>query len=162
VALLIYSYLASAQLEVYFLDEQSFVNTNPILPSVMSLSPPSKEVDDTSSSQHSSTARNSIASQVHVPQDTTPSPSLENEGAPAFQPTRSFMLAFASICIVTLAAALDATSLSIALPIITAKLKGSAIEAFWAGTSFLLTSAVFQPVIAGLSHVFGRKEVGFP
>jgi hypothetical protein len=24
----------------------------------------------------------------------------------------------------------------------------------------LLTSAVFQPVIAGLSHVFGRKQVG--
>jgi len=49
--------------------------------------------------------------------------------------------------------------LSIALPIITEKLKGTAIEAFWSGTSFLLTSAVFQPVIAGLSHVFGRKQV---
>jgi len=32
--------------------------------------------------------------------------------------------------------------------IITEKLKGTAIEAFWSGTSFLLTSAVFQPVIA--------------
>ncbi|KAF4624384.1 hypothetical protein G7Y89_g13784 [Cudoniella acicularis] len=69
------------------------------------------------------------------------------------------MLAFISICIITLAAALDATSLSIALPIITEKLNGTAIEAFWAGTSFLLTSAVFQPVIAGLSHVFGRKQL---
>ncbi|KUJ24136.1 MFS general substrate transporter [Mollisia scopiformis] len=77
----------------------------------------------------------------------------------AFKPTRGFILAFLSICIVTLAAALDATSLSIALPIITEKLKGTAIEAFWAGTSFLVTSAVFQPVIAGLSHVFGRKEL---
>lgn len=64
-----------------------------------------------------------------------------------------------SICIITLAAALDATSLSIALPIITEKLHGTAIEAFWSGTSFLVTSAVFQPVIAGLSHVFGRKQV---
>jgi MFS family permease len=64
-----------------------------------------------------------------------------------------------SICIITLAAALDATSLSIALPIITEKLRGTAIEAFWSGTSFLVTSAVFQPVIAGLSHVFGRKQV---
>ncbi|KAF7888709.1 uncharacterized protein EAF02_003250 [Botrytis sinoallii] len=76
-----------------------------------------------------------------------------------FEPSTTFILAFSSICLITLAAALDATSLSIALPIITAKLKGSAIEAFWSGTSFLLTSAVSQPVIAGLSHVFGRKEL---
>lgn len=76
-----------------------------------------------------------------------------------FKPSTAFILAFSSICLITLAAALDATSLSIALPIITAKLGGSAIEAFWSGTSFLLTSAVSQPVIAGLSHVFGRKEL---
>ena len=77
---------------------------------------------------------------------------------PAFKPSRGFILAFLSICIITLAAALDATSLSIALPIITKALHGTAIEAFWSGTSFLVTSAVFQPVIAGLSHVFGRKQ----
>lgn len=76
-----------------------------------------------------------------------------------FKPTTAFILAFSSLCLVTLAAAIDATSLSIALPIITVKLNGTAIEAFWSGTSFLLTSAVFQPVIAGLSHVFGRKQV---
>ncbi|KAG4443606.1 hypothetical protein IFR05_000883 [Cadophora sp. M221] len=81
------------------------------------------------------------------------------EPQPVFKPTRGFILAFSSICIITVAAALDATSLSIALPIITEKLNGTAIEAFWSGTSFLLTSAVFQPVIAGLSHVFGRKEL---
>ncbi|KAI0999531.1 MFS transporter [Podosphaera aphanis] len=76
-----------------------------------------------------------------------------------FHPSRGFMLAFFSICIITLAAALDATSLAIALPIITGKLHGTAIEAFWSGTSFLITSAVFQPIIAGLSHIFGRKEL---
>ena len=85
-------------------------------------------------------------------------PSSE-ESQPVFQPSRSFLFAFISILIITLAAALDATSLSIALPIFTDKLHGTAIEAFWAGTSFLLTSAVFQPVIAGLSHVFGRKDL---
>jgi hypothetical protein len=79
--------------------------------------------------------------------------------AAEFKPGRAFMLAFLSICFITLAAAIDATSLSIALPIIAEKLHGTAIEAFWAGTSFLITSAVFQPVIAGLSHVFGRKNV---
>lgn len=85
-------------------------------------------------------------------------PPLEN-ASPEFKPGTAFYLAFVSLCIITLAAALDATSLSIALPIITDKLHGTAIEAFWSGTSFLVTSAVFQPVIAGLSHGFGRKLV---
>lgn len=38
-------------------------------------------------------------------------------------------------------------------------LGGSAIEAFWSGTSFLLTSTVFQPVIGSISHIFGRKPL---
>jgi MFS family permease len=38
-------------------------------------------------------------------------------------------------------------------------LGGSAIEAFWSGTSFLLTSTVFQPVIGSFSHIFGRKPL---
>ena len=38
-------------------------------------------------------------------------------------------------------------------------LHGSGIEAFWAGTSFLLTSTVFQPSFASLSHIFGRKPI---
>ncbi|KFY01308.1 hypothetical protein O988_02806 [Pseudogymnoascus sp. VKM F-3808] len=52
-----------------------------------------------------------------------------------------------------------ATILSVALPAIAMKLNGSAIEAFWTGTSFLLTSTVFQPLWASFSHVFGRKPV---
>lgn len=36
-------------------------------------------------------------------------------------------------------------------------LHGTSIEAFWAGTSFLLTSTVFQPPIGAFSHIFGRK-----
>ena len=38
-------------------------------------------------------------------------------------------------------------------------LKGTAIEAFWAGTSFLLCSTIFQPSFAELSHIFGRKPL---
>ena len=38
-------------------------------------------------------------------------------------------------------------------------LHGTAIEAFWAGTSFLLCSTIFQPSFAELSHVFGRKPL---
>jgi len=39
------------------------------------------------------------------------------------------------------------------------ELQGTAIEAFWTGTSFLLTSTVFQPFFASLSHIIGRKPI---
>ncbi|KAF2760573.1 MFS general substrate transporter [Pseudovirgaria hyperparasitica] len=70
-----------------------------------------------------------------------------------------FYAAFGSLCLVNLVCALDATSLAVALPIIAEKLNGSAIEAFWAGTSFLLTATVFQPTFASLSHIFGRTDM---
>lgn len=41
---------------------------------------------------------------------------------------------------------------------ISRSLQGTAAETFWTGTSYLLTSAVFQPVIAGASHCFGRQQ----
>lgn len=106
------------------------------------------------------TAISPTPSDAHLPQEQQDNslPPLE-EVKPVFKPTRGFLLAFGSICVVTLAAALDATSLSIALPIVTVSLKGTAIQAFWSGTSFLVASAVFMPVIGGLSHVFGRKQV---
>ncbi|ESZ91333.1 putative Uncharacterized MFS-type transporter [Sclerotinia borealis F-4128] len=56
------------------------------------------------------------------------------ESKVGFKPTTVFIFAFASIYFIAFVAAFDS------------------------GTSFLLTSAVSQPVIAGLSHVFGRKE----
>ena len=59
----------------------------------------------------------------------------------------------------TLVVALDATSLSVALPTIAQKLRGSAIEAFWSGTSFLLCSTVFQPAFGSFSNIFGRKPL---
>lgn len=45
------------------------------------------------------------------------------------------------------------------IQIISEKLKGTAIEAFWSGTSFLLCSTIFQPSFASFSHIFGRKPV---
>jgi MFS family permease len=76
-----------------------------------------------------------------------------------FKPTARLYLAFGALAVLTLMVALDGTSLSVALPIIARKLHGSAIEAFWAGTSFLLTSTVFQPSFASFSHIFGRKPL---
>ncbi|MCJ1402248.1 hypothetical protein MMC11_005468 [Xylographa trunciseda] len=76
-----------------------------------------------------------------------------------FNPGWRFYLAFVTLSIITLAAALDATSLSVALPIIAQDINGTAIEAFWSGTSFLLTSTVFQPAFAMFSHISGRKPL---
>lgn len=76
---------------------------------------------------------------------------------PPFNPGYRFFLAFAAMCVIVLMAALDATSLSVALSSIASALHGTAIEAFWAGTSFLLTSTVFQPVMGSFSSIFGRK-----
>lgn len=89
------------------------------------------------------------------------SPSSENLPEPMekFDPGWRFLLAFASLAVITLMAALDATSLSVALPVMARVLGGSAIEAFWSGTSFLLTSTVFQPVLGSFSHIFGRKPL---
>ena len=41
-------------------------------------------------------------------------------------------------------------------------LEGSANDAFWAGTSYLLTNAVLQPFIEALSDIFGRQELLLP
>jgi sugar phosphate permease len=77
----------------------------------------------------------------------------------AFNPGWRFYLAFLSLTTITLMVALDATSLSVALPIMARALGGSAMQAFWSGTSFLLTSTVFQPVIGSFSEIFGRKPM---
>ncbi len=78
---------------------------------------------------------------------------------PVFKPTREFLLAFSALLVVSLAVAFDATSLSVALATISAELGGTALEAFWSGTSFLLASTVLQPTVASLSTMFGRKYV---
>ncbi|KAL1638034.1 hypothetical protein SLS58_009055 [Diplodia intermedia] len=88
-----------------------------------------------------------------------------------------FHAAFSCLCVVNLVSALDASSLSVALPVsthipsatpstnqqslqtIAEELHGSGVEAFWSGTSFLLASTVFQPSFASFSDVFGRKPM---
>lgn len=99
-----------------------------------------------SSSQHPDSGNSSISSKHDDP-------------PPTFQPGRRFYLAFLALAVLTLMVALDGTSLSVALPVVAQALRGSALEAFWSGTSFLLASTVFQPSFAQLSHVFGRVQM---
>jgi len=83
----------------------------------------------------------------------------ESAESQEFTISTRFILAFAALAVLTLMVALDGTSISVALPVIARKLHGSAIEAFWAGTAFLLASTVFQPNFASFSHIFGRMPV---
>ncbi|KAH3393315.1 hypothetical protein KXW79_002947 [Aspergillus fumigatus] len=80
-------------------------------------------------------------------------------GLPDFTLGRRGVLAFFTLSVLTLMVALDGTSISVALPTITQDLKGTAIEAFWSGTSFLLCSTVFQPNFASFSSIFGRRPL---
>jgi MFS family permease len=110
-----------------------------------------------------------------APSEESATPSASQD----FNPGWRFVVAIMSLSTITLMAALDATSLSVALPVshrlfqsyicqsltiyllqkMANVLNGTAIEAFWAGTSFLLTSTVFQPVMGSFSHIFGRKPM---
>ncbi|KAH8601292.1 major facilitator superfamily domain-containing protein [Bisporella sp. PMI_857] len=78
---------------------------------------------------------------------------LEKEKELAQKRGWRFYGTFACLALVNFICAIDATILSVALPGTTA------IEAFWCGTSFLLTSTVFQPSFASFSHIIGRKPV---
>ncbi|KAI0007410.1 major facilitator superfamily domain-containing protein [Xylariaceae sp. FL0662B] len=76
-----------------------------------------------------------------------------------FKLSLNFLGSFIGLCIINLVSALDFAILVGALPMITKDLSGTAVEAFWLGTAFLLVSTVFQPIWASLSHIYGRQPI---
>ncbi|KAJ4363105.1 hypothetical protein N0V83_010225 [Neocucurbitaria cava] len=76
-----------------------------------------------------------------------------------WKPQRNELLIMISLSFIALMVALDATILVTVLPEIALKLHGTSVDAFWAGTSYLLTSAICQPVIASFSRLFGRQQL---
>ncbi|KAI1759465.1 putative MFS transporter [Hypoxylon sp. FL1150] len=74
-----------------------------------------------------------------------------------WKPTKRFVLAFGSLLTIVSAVAIESTSLPTALPIMSADLGGTALQAFWSGTGFLLASTVIQPTVASMSHILGRR-----
>lgn len=83
------------------------------------------------------------------------------EVLPEWKPNKPEWLIMICLSVVSLIVALDATIVVPALPIISKALKGSATMTFWTGTSYLLTSSVFQPFLGSLSDIFGRREILF-
>ncbi|KAL2145752.1 hypothetical protein VTI28DRAFT_6447 [Corynascus sepedonium] len=78
---------------------------------------------------------------------------------PEWKPGKKEYAVMITLAIISLMVALDATILVSVLPTLAVDLGGSATDAFWAGTSYLLSCAVCQPFIAALSDIFGRKEM---
>ena len=74
-----------------------------------------------------------------------------------WKPQRQEYMVILTMAIASLMVALDATVLVCVLPTLAVELHGSATEAFWAGTSYLISHAVWQPFLASLSDIFGRQ-----
>ncbi|KAA8645402.1 uncharacterized protein ATNIH1004_006821 [Aspergillus tanneri] len=78
----------------------------------------------------------------------------ETENTETFKLSLTGRLIFVTLAILTLMVSLDGTSISVALPEMARELNGSAMEAFWSGTSFLLCST------AGLANTFTQILIG--
>ncbi|KAL6857744.1 hypothetical protein ACO1O0_005186 [Amphichorda felina] len=78
---------------------------------------------------------------------------------PEWKADKRFWLALAPILVLAAMVSLDGTAVTVALPEMASDIGGSAIEAFWTGTSFLLACAVLQLPTAALSGIFGRVPV---
>jgi MFS family permease len=97
--------------------------------------------------------------QPHVDFDVEAKGEEETPIPETWTPTKNEWLIMISLAFISLMVALDASILVTVLPEIARKLNGTSVEAFWAGTSYLLTSAIFQPVIASISQTFGRQQL---
>ncbi|KAE9987975.1 hypothetical protein EG328_000919 [Venturia inaequalis] len=75
---------------------------------------------------------------------------------PNWKPSTHELLIMLSLAVISLMVSLDASIIITSLTQMTSELGGTATEGFWIGTSYLLTNAVFMPVIASLSDIFGR------
>ncbi|KAF7552996.1 hypothetical protein G7Z17_g3946 [Cylindrodendrum hubeiense] len=107
-----------------------------------------------------------ITSQSERLAEPEPKPALNGEqqqdleeDAEAWQANRQVVMIMVCLITVTLVVAIDATILVPAFPTISNALQGTTSETFWAGTSYLLTSSTFQPLIGALSGVIGRREM---
>ncbi|KAF3385519.1 hypothetical protein F1880_002251 [Penicillium rolfsii] len=76
-----------------------------------------------------------------------------------WKPQKQQWLIFGCLALLSFVISLDTTIITPALPILETSLGGNTVQAFWAGTSYLLASAVCQPFIVDLSDIFGRRLV---
>ncbi|KAI1324246.1 MFS general substrate transporter [Xylariaceae sp. FL0255] len=70
-----------------------------------------------------------------------------------------FYLAFLSLVIMVLIASIDATALSVAIPVIIRQLNGTSLDGFWANLTYLLAVVITQPLYVSASDIIGRKPM---
>ncbi|KAL7620205.1 hypothetical protein AAE478_009198 [Parahypoxylon ruwenzoriense] len=87
--------------------------------------------------------------------------SVQPQSSAEWRADKRVLMILGCLGVVCVMVAIDATILVPSLPAIARALDGTTSEAFWTGTSYLLTNATFQPLIASLSDVFGRREILF-
>lgn len=63
---------------------------------------------------------------------------------------------FVALCILAFVSALDVSIITTALPTIIAEI-GGATEYIWIANSFVIASAVLQPLVGQLSNILGRR-----
>ncbi|KAI1494727.1 major facilitator superfamily transporter [Biscogniauxia mediterranea] len=108
-------------------------------------------------SPSSSSVSAPVPDETRPPPPTTATNTTGDDGGGDWKPTKRFLLAFASLQVLIAAVAIESTSLAPTLPIMSAELGGTALQAFWAGTGYLLASTLIQPSVASMSHTLGRR-----
>lgn len=99
-----------------------------------------------------------------APSNTT---SIMNDltGLPQEEPVQSngksykFKLTVFMLCTISVVVAMDSVIVAASLPAMTVALKGTSVEAFWVGTSYLLAQTITVPIYGKISDIFGRKWV---
>ncbi len=86
-------------------------------------------------------------------------PLAVEDNVESFTVSRRLATAMFTLALLSLLVALHGTSVSTAVPIVAQRIHGTALEAWWVGVAYLLTSTVFQPNIASFSHIFGRMPL---
>ncbi|CAJ2509477.1 Uu.00g145030.m01.CDS01 [Anthostomella pinea] len=90
----------------------------------------------------------------HPPDE--PADEAQRPAEEEWQPTMHEKAIIYTLAIISLIVALDATIVVTTMNVIIEDLQGTATQAFWIGTSYLLVNAVTMPVICAVSDVFGR------
>ncbi|KAI1185530.1 major facilitator superfamily transporter [Nemania serpens] len=126
------------------------------MPGIAAISPSPTESTTTSVSDYKG---NSESSQKRNERSEVPVGAVDEAQRPKvaeWEPSNHEKAVIYTLAITSLIVALDATIVITPLSVIVQELKGTATQAFWIGTSYLLVNAVTMPVICAVSDVFGR------
>ncbi|KAI0409318.1 major facilitator superfamily transporter [Xylaria palmicola] len=107
-------------------------------------------------SSHTDSNRKPDASEEAITIESGTDEEAQNQLDVDWVPSRHEKAVIYTLAITSLIVALDATIVITPLSTIIQDINGTATQAFWIGTSYLLVNAVTMPVICAISDVFGR------